>query len=96
MREGALFVNASRGDLVVTEDVVDALRSGRLAGAAFDVTNPEPLPVDSPLRSLPQVIVNSHVASASAQAVQRLRETVGSLALSALRGEKLKNVVNGV
>ncbi len=96
MKEGALFVNASRGDLVVTEDVVDALRSGRLAGAAFDVTNPEPLPVDSPLRGFPQVIVNAHVASASAQAVKRLRETVGSLALSALRGEPLKNVVNGV
>jgi len=96
MKEGSLLVNASRGDLVVTEDAIEALRLGRLSGAAFDVTNPEPLPVDSPLRSLPQVIVNSHLASVSAQAVQRLRETVCSIALAALKGQPIKNIVNGV
>jgi len=96
MKQGSLLVNASRGDLVVTEDVVAALRSGHLAAAAFDVTNPEPLPVDSPLRSLPQVIVNSHVASASALAVQRLRGTVGEIALAALKGQPIKNIVNGL
>jgi D-3-phosphoglycerate dehydrogenase len=96
MKSGALFVNASRGDLVVTDDVVEALRSGRLAGAAFDVTNPEPLPADSPLSKFPQVIISSHVASVSPQAVRRLRETVAELAAIAIQGKPLKNIVNGV
>jgi D-3-phosphoglycerate dehydrogenase / 2-oxoglutarate reductase len=96
MKAGSLLVNASRGDLVITPDVVDALQSGHLAGAAFDVTNPEPLPADSPLRSLPQVIVNPHVASASPQAVKMLRETVARLAGDAALGKPLRNVVNGV
>jgi len=96
MKRGSLLINASRGDLVITDDVVEALRSGHLAGAAFDVTNPEPLPVDSPLRGMPQVIVSAHLASASPQSGRRLRETVAHLAASALQGQPLKNIVNGV
>ncbi len=96
MKARSLLVNASRGDLVITEDVIAALQSGHLAGAAFDVTNPEPLPVDSPLRAFPQVIINSHLASASPQSERKLRETVASLAALALQGKPLKNIVNGL
>jgi phosphoglycerate dehydrogenase-like enzyme len=96
MKPGSLLVNVSRGDLVVTDDVVEALRSGHLGGAAFDVTSPEPPPADSPLRSLPQVIISSHLASMSPQAMRRLRETAAGLAAAALQGKPLKNVVNGV
>ncbi len=96
MKPDALLVNASRGDLVVTESVVDALRSGRLAGAAFDVTNPEPLPVDSPLRGFPQVVISAHLASVSPESGPRLRKSVAELATLALQGKPLRNVVNGV
>ena len=52
MKRGALLVNTSRGDLIVTDDLVAALKSGQLGGAALDVTNPEPIPKDSPLLAL--------------------------------------------
>lgn len=96
MKPGALLVNTSRGDLVVTADLVEALRDGHLAGAGLDVTQPEPLPADSPLREFPQVIINAHLASVSPQAQQRLRATAVGNCIAALRGEPLKNVVNGV
>jgi D-3-phosphoglycerate dehydrogenase len=96
MKAGALLVNTSRGDLVVTEDLIEALRGGRLAGAGLDVTNPEPLPAESPLRGFPQVIINAHLASVSPQAQRRLRVTASELAAAAVQGKPLKNVVNGV
>lgn len=62
MRPGAFFVNAGRGDLVVAEDLVAALESGHLAGAALDVTDPEPLPADHPLWDAPGALVTPHVS----------------------------------
>lgn len=96
MKRGAILVNLARGDLVETAALVSALQSGQLSAAAIDVCDPEPIPADSPLRQLPNVIVASHVASASVKAVRTLRETAAGLAARALRGEKLPNVVNGL
>ncbi len=62
MRRDAYFVNAGRGDLVVGKDLLEALVSGHLKGAALDVTNPEPLPADDPLWSQPNVLITPHVA----------------------------------
>ena len=96
MRRGAVVVNLARGDLVDTAALIAALQSGQIASAALDVCDPEPIPADSPLRSLPNVMVASHIASASPKAVRTLRETAAKLAVVALRGEPLPNVVNGV
>ncbi len=95
MKQGAIVVNLARGDLIDTPALVAALQSGQIAAAALDVCDPEPIPADSPLRSLPNVIVSSHIASASPKAVRTLRETAARLAALALRGEPLPNVVNG-
>ena len=61
-KRGAYFANGGRGDLVVQPDLVRALESGQLAGAALDVTTPEPLPADDPLWDAPNLFVTPHVA----------------------------------
>ena len=62
MRPGAFFANGGRGDLVVADDLVATLSSGHLAGAALDVTSPEPLPEDSPLWDAPNLLITPHVS----------------------------------
>ena len=94
MKPGSVVINLARGDLVDTPAFIAALQAGYLAGAAIDVCDPEPIPADSPLRSLPNVIVASHIASASPKSVRTLRETAARIAVMALRGEPLPNVVN--
>ncbi|MEM7261653.1 MAG: C-terminal binding protein [Planctomycetota bacterium] len=96
MKPGAVLVNLARGDLVDTDALIGALESGRLGAAALDVCDPEPIPTDSPLRRLENVVVSSHVASASAVAVEELRKTAAGIAADVLQGRAPINVVNGV
>jgi D-3-phosphoglycerate dehydrogenase len=94
MKRGAVVVNLARGDLIDTAALVAALESGHVSAAALDVCDPEPIPADSPLRAMPNVIAASHIASASPKAVRTLRETAARIAAMALRGEALPNIVN--
>jgi len=65
MKRGALLVNVTRGEVMVEADLVAALKSGQLAGAALDVAPREPLPADSGLWALPNVVMTPHTAGAS-------------------------------
>jgi len=94
LKPGTIVINLARGDLIETAALVEALQSGRLGGAAIDVCDPEPIPLDSPLRTLPNVICASHIASASVKAVAKLRETAARIAVLAVQGQALPNVVN--
>jgi D-3-phosphoglycerate dehydrogenase len=96
MKAGSIFINVGRGDLADSAAITAALQSGHLAGAALDVFDPEPIPADHPIRTMSNVILASHIASASPPAVKTLRETAARIALQAVRGEALPNVVNGV
>jgi D-3-phosphoglycerate dehydrogenase len=65
MRPGALLLNTSRGALIDTTALLRALDGGAIAGAALDVTDPEPLPADHPLRGRPDVVITPHSAFSS-------------------------------
>lgn len=95
MKEGALLVNVARGTLADTAALVAALRSGKLAGAALDVTDPEPIDPGHPLVGMENVLITSHVASVSEPAGRTLRTSVANTVAAAISGEKLPNV-NGV
>jgi D-3-phosphoglycerate dehydrogenase len=69
MKRGALLANMARGPLVVERDLVAALASGQLAGAVMDVTDPEPLPPESKLWEMPNVIITPHVGGQSASRI---------------------------
>jgi phosphoglycerate dehydrogenase-like enzyme len=76
MHERAWLVNVSRGPHVDTDALVEALRRGRIAGAALDVTDPEPLPAGHPLWSMDNCLVTPHSAGASAPVMRLLAERV--------------------
>lgn len=75
MKPEAVLVNVGRGGLVVTEDLVHALQQGTIAGAALDVTDPEPLPDGHPLWSMDNALVTPHVANTK----DRMRALSGEL-----------------
>ncbi len=96
MKPSAILINVGRGSLVDPAALVEGLQSGHLGGAGLDVFDPEPLPADSPLLRMPNVIVSAHVAAVSARAIRQLRETAATIVAKSIRGEPLPNVVNGV
>jgi D-3-phosphoglycerate dehydrogenase len=96
MKPGTILINVGRGSLVDTAALIQALEAGHLAGAGLDVFETEPLPPDSPLLRMPNVVVSAHVAAVSAKAIRQLRETAATIVAKSIKGEPLPNVVNGV
>jgi D-3-phosphoglycerate dehydrogenase len=88
MKSSALIVNTARGGIIETDDLVRAIREGWIAGAALDVTEPEPLPLDHPLRCLPRVLITPHAAWYSEDAEPELRRRAARTIVQALRGER--------
>ena len=80
MKDGAKLINTSRGGLVNEKDFAEAILSGKLSGAALDVFSIEPLPHDSPLRDLPNVILTPHAGGVTRESFQRiLSEAFGNI-----------------
>ncbi|PFG75376.1 2-hydroxyacid dehydrogenase [Tepidiforma thermophila] len=94
MKPGAILVNTARGGIVDQDALVEALRSGRLGGAALDVTEPEPLPLTHPLYSFPNVIITPHIGSASRATRARMAEMAAANILAVLEGREPPNPVN--
>ena len=89
MKPTALLVNTARGPIVDTEALRRALHEGTIAGAALDVTDPEPLPADHPLLAAPNLLVLPHVGSATTRARARMTEIAVDHLLAGLAGEPL-------
>ena len=93
MRPSAILINTARGPLVDPVALRQALIDGTIAGAALDVTDPEPLPVDDPLNGAPNLLVVPHIGSATHTARERMAELAVDNLLAALAGEPMPNPV---
>lgn len=94
LRDGALLVNAARGPVVVTDDLLAELESGRLH-AALDVTDPEPLPPEHPLWGAPNLLLTPHVGGNVRGFPERAYALVRAQVARYVSGEPLINVVEG-
>ena len=88
MKQGVILINTSRGAVVKETDLIEALKSGKVGGAGLDVFEKEPLAADSPLRTLPNVILTSHAASVSEKAVEILQTKAAEAARDFLQGKR--------
>jgi len=94
MKHDAWLVNVGRGRLVVTDDLVVALRDQRIGGAALDVTDPEPLPTQHPLWTFDNCLVTPHIGNTRAMAVPLLSERVATNCRLFAAGQPLVGVVD--
>ena len=94
MKRTAYLINAARGPIVDTKALVHALKEGQIAGAGLDVTDPEPLPADHPLYSLPNCLIVPHIGSATMNTRRRMAELACENLLAGLDGRRLPNCVN--
>jgi glyoxylate reductase len=94
MRPGALLVNVARGGIVDEEALAEALSSGRLAGAALDVFEREPLSPTSPLLAAPNLVLTPHIGSASVRTRTRMADLAAGNLRAGLRGERMPHCAN--
>jgi glyoxylate reductase len=94
MKETAYLVNTARGPIVDTDALTRALHDGQIAGAALDVTDPEPLPGDHPLLDAPNLLVIPHLGSATHATRERMADMAVDNLLAALAGERMPHCAN--
>ena len=89
MKDGVRFVNISRGKVVDTDALYRTLKSGKVAAAGLDVTEPEPLPGDHPLLTLPNITVTPHMASATEETRDEMALVTAKNIVAALSGQPM-------
>jgi glyoxylate reductase len=94
MKPGAYLINTARGPVVETAALLEALQQGWIAGAALDVTDPEPLPAGHPLYSLPNCLITPHIGSATNNTRRRMAELAAENLLAGLSGKRLPYCAN--
>jgi glyoxylate reductase len=94
MKPSAILVNTSRGGVLDQDALYDALKDKRIFAAALDVTDPEPLPLDSPLLTLENCLITPHIASASTNSRDSMATLAAQNLIAGLKGERLPHCVN--
>ena len=94
MKKSAILINASRGATVDEAALIEALQSGTIHAAGLDVFETEPLPVDSPLLSMPNVVALPHIGSATQETRHAMALNAAENLVAALDGTLTRNVVN--
>lgn len=94
MKPAALIYNVGRGTTIDTQALIEALASGHLGGAGLDVTDPEPLPADSPLWTMENVLITSHTSGSTPRYWDRLGPLVADNIGRIQRGEPPRNIVD--
>jgi glyoxylate reductase len=94
MKPTAILINTARGPIVDQSALRDALIAGEIAGAALDVTDPEPLPLDDPLFEAPNLIVTPHIGSATRDAREQMAELAVDNLLAGLDGRPMPHQVD--
>ena len=93
MKDGVILINNSRGQLVVEQDLADALDSGKIFAAALDVVSTEPIKADNPLLKAKNCLITPHISWAAKEARQRIMDITADNIRSYAEGNP-KNVVN--
>jgi glyoxylate reductase len=96
MKPTAILINTARGAIVDQQALAQALHDGVIAGAALDVTDPEPLPADDPLLKAPNLIVVPHIGSATRATRERMADLAVDNLLAALAGQRMPHQVHVV
>ena len=94
MKPEAFLVNTSRGKTVDPKALYEALKAGVIAGAALDVTEPEPIPMDDPLLTLPNVVFTPHVASSSSETFKAMARMAVDNIVGAFEGQPMPSCLN--
>ncbi len=94
MKQGAIFINVGRGDTVDEQALIESLKCGHLGGVGLDVTYKEPLPQESPLWDMPNVIITSHSVNTSPRKLERRLRILSENLDRYLNGQPLTNIVN--
>lgn len=96
MRDGVVIINCARGEIIHTQDVVDALHQGKIGGYGADVLDCEPPPADHPLLTAPNCIITPHIGSRTYESVPRQAMKSLTNLINALQGAGECNCANGV
>jgi glyoxylate reductase len=95
MKPDAVLINTARGPIVDQTALYDAVKAGRIGGAALDVFEKEPIPTDDPLLALPNVVVSPHLGSATIETRQRMADLAVDNLLAYFQGTPPPSTVNG-
>lgn len=94
MKRTAVFINSARGPIHDPRDLYQALKEGQIFAAGLDVTDPEPIPMDDPLLTLPNCVIAPHIASATVSSRNGMAEIAADNLFAGLRGQPLRCWVN--